>query len=178
MGLRTWGLGTAPVAMVAVWGWSAAVPDGWRSQWPGTGFSRHSVPLAEIVSGGPDKDGIPPIDDPRFVAVGEAELEPSSPVLSLRLNNDARAYSLQVLVWHEIVNDQVGGVPVAITFCPLCNSGVAFRSRLGDRILDFGTTRLLRHSDLIMYDGQTESWWQQYTGEAIVGELTGTQLEP
>jgi len=177
MRLRPWGLAALLVALAAAWGWSAAAPDRWRSQWPGTDFSRHSVPLAEIVSGGPGKDGIPPIEDPEFVAVGEAELGPRAPVLSLRLNGDARAYPLEVLVWHEIVNDRVGGVPVAVTFCPLCNSGVAFRRRLGDRVLDFGTTGLLRHSDLIMYDRQTQSWWQQYTGKAIVGELTGKRLE-
>jgi hypothetical protein len=93
-------------------------------------------------------------------------------------NGDARAYPLYILVWHEIVNDVVGGLPVAITYCPLCNATIAFDRTLPDgRLLDFGTTGNLRNSDLVMYDRQTQSWWQQFTGEAIVGELTGTQLQ-
>jgi len=93
-------------------------------------------------------------------------------------NGDARAYPLAILIHHEIVNDVVGGDPVAITFCPLCNSTIAFNRTLEDgRVLDFGTTGNLRNSDLVMYDRQTFSWWQQFTGEGIVGELSGVQLE-
>jgi hypothetical protein len=91
---------------------------------------------------------------------------------------EARAYPLQILIWHEIVNDEVAGRPVAVTFCPLCNTAIAFDRRLYAQVLDFGTTGNLRYSDLVMYDRQTESWWQQITGEAIVGELTGKQLQP
>lgn len=91
---------------------------------------------------------------------------------------DARAYPLRILIWHEIVNDVVGSELLAVTFCPLCNAAIAFRRRVGGRVLDFGTTGKLRYSDLVMYDRQTESWWQQMTGEAIVGRLTGTRLEP
>jgi Protein of unknown function (DUF3179) len=87
------------------------------------------------------------------------------------------AYPLRILTWHEIVNDTIGGVPVAVTYCPLCNAAIAFDRRVGGRVLDFGTTGKLRHSDLVMYDRQTESWWQQYTGTAIVGELAGLELE-
>jgi hypothetical protein len=94
------------------------------------------------------------------------------------LNGDARAYPLAILIWHEIVNDVVGGRPVALTFCPLCNATIAFNRELPDgAVLDFGTSGNLRNSDLIMYDRQTESWWQQFTGEAIVGDYTGTILE-
>jgi hypothetical protein len=89
---------------------------------------------------------------------------------------EARAYPLQILTWHEIVNDEVGGTPVSVTFCPLCNTAIAFDRRLEGRVLDFGTTGNLRHSDLVMWDRQTESWWQQVTGEAIIGELTGQKL--
>ncbi len=147
---------------------------GWR-----TDFTKHNVPLSEISAGGPPRDGIPPIDQPRFVSVTEANgwLEPQEPVIHLAIGDDVRAYPLQVLIWHEIVNDEVGGVPVAVTFCPLCNTAIAFDRRLGGRTLDFGTTGNLRHSDLVMWDRQTESWWQQITGEAIVGELTGHQLD-
>ncbi len=156
--------------------WVPANAEQWRAQWPQTDFSQHAVPLDEFVSGGPGKDDIPSIDDPRFVAIPEADLEPRSPVLSLTVDGDTRAYPLGVLMWHEIVNDRVGGKPVAVTFCPLCNSGLAFERKIGGRILEFGTTGLLRKSDLVMYDRQTESWWQQYSGKAVVGEMTGREL--
>ena len=146
---------------------------GWK-----TDFSRHAVPLAEFDSGGPGKDGIPAIDRPRFVSAGEVDfLEPEEPVIVLDLEGEARAYPLQILVWHEIVNDTVAGVPVAVTFCPLCNTAVVFDRRHEGRTLDFGTTGNLRDSDLVMYDRQTESWWQQFGGRALVGELTGARLE-
>ncbi len=146
---------------------------GWK-----TDFARHSVLLTEITPGGPPRDGIPPIDDPRFVSVEEAGswLKPWEPVIHLSVGGEARAYPLQILIWHEIVNDTLGGVPVAVTFCPLCNTAIAFDRRVGNRTLDFGTTGNLRKSDLVMWDRQTESWWQQVTGEAIVGELTGHNL--
>lgn len=143
-----------------------------------TDFSRHSVSFAEIRSGGPPKDGIPAIDNPRFVSVTAANewLRPREPVIALVLGNDARAYPIQILMWHEIVNDTVNEIPVTVTFCPLCNTAIVFERRLDSQMLDFGTTGLLRYSNLVMYDRQTESWWQQATGEAIVGELTGHRL--
>jgi hypothetical protein len=144
-----------------------------------TDFSKHSVPLSEINSGGPPRDGIPPIDHPKFVPVGDADrwLKPKEPVISFETGRDQRAYPLQILIWHEIVNDDVGGQPVTVSFCPLCNSAIAFDRRVDGRVLDFGTTGNLRKSDLVMWDRQTESWWQQLTGEAIVGELTGRRLQ-
>lgn len=157
---------------------AASSPDQWRSEWPTTDFTRHSVPFDEIFSGGPPKDGIPAIDDPRILAAAEAEdLAPTEPVIGLALNGDARAYPLRVLIWHEIANDTVGGVPVAVTYCPLCNAAIVFDRRVEGRTLDFGTTGKLRNSDLVMYDRQTESWWQQFTGEAIVGAMTGAKLD-
>ncbi len=148
--------------------------DGWR-----TDFSKHSVPLDEIIPGGPPRDGIPPIDVPKFVSVEEAGswLNSREPVIHLEVGGEARAYPLQILIWHEIVNDVVSDMPVAVTFCPLCNTAIAFDRRLHGRTLDFGTTGNLRNSDLVMWDRQTESWWQQVTGEAIVGELTGRKLQ-
>ena len=143
-----------------------------------TDFSRHSVPYSEILSGGPPRDGIPPLDDPKFTTFQDANewLGDQEPVIAFELNGDARAYPLQILIWHEIVNDVVGGMPVAVTFCPLCNSAIVFDRRLDGVVYDFGTSGKLRNSDLIMWDRQTESWWQQFTGEAIVGELTGKKL--
>ncbi|MEX0626993.1 MAG: DUF3179 domain-containing protein, partial [Chloroflexota bacterium] len=149
------------------------VTAGWA-----TDFSRHEVPLGEIIGGGPGKDGIPAIDEPQFLPVDRADwLVEHEPVIAFGIGDDWRAYPIQILIWHEIVNDDVAGTPVTITFCPLCHTAIAFDRRAGDRVLDFGTTGNLRHSDLVMYDRQTESWWQQATGRAIVGELTGTQLE-
>ena len=153
-----------------------ADPARWQSEWPDTDFSKHSVAFEEIFSGGPPKDGIPSIDDPVFVAVAEAELPDQEPVLGVTIGDDTRAYPVRILIWHEIVNDVVGGVPVAVTFCPLCNTGLVFDRRLDGQVLEFGTTGKLRNSDLVMYDRTTESWWQQFLGEAIVGELTGRQL--
>ena len=143
-----------------------------------TDFSKHSVDLSEIRSGGPSKDGIPPIDDPKFVPLDEAsQYSEREPVIALSINGDARAYPLSVLTWHEIVNDEVGGKPVIVTYCPLCNASIVFDGELDGRKLDFGTTGRLRNSDLVMYDRQTESWWQQFTGEAIIGELLGRKLK-
>ncbi len=143
-----------------------------------TDFSKHAVPYNEIFSGGVPRDGIPPIDDPRFVTVAAADawLEEKEPVIAFELEGEARAYPLQILTYHEIVNDRVAGTPVAVTFCPLCNSALVFDRRLDGEVYDFGVSGNLRNSDLIMWDRQTQSWWQQLTGEAIVGQLTGKQL--
>jgi hypothetical protein len=154
----------------------AATPFGWSGEWPRTDFGRTSVDLDEIVSGGPPKDGIPAIDAPVFEPVAEVDLPGNEPVIGLTVEGEARAYPLRILIWHEIVNDEIRDRPVAVTWCPLCNTGLVFDRRLGDRILDFGTTGKLRNSDLVMYDRQTESWWQQLTGEAIVGALAGAEL--
>jgi hypothetical protein len=154
-------------------GSSRPITAGWR-----TDFSKRAVPLSEFQSGGPGKDGIPAIDEPRLVAVDEVGfLAPQEPVVELVVGGEARAYPIQILIWHEIVNDQVAGVPVAVTFCPLCNTAIVFDRRLDGRTLDFGTTGNLRNSDLVMYDRQTESWWQQFGGRALVGELVGKRLE-
>jgi len=157
---------------------AVANPSYWKREWPQTDFTKHAIEFDEILSGGPPKDGIPSIDAPAFVAITAVEdLTDTEPVVSVDLNGDARAYPLRVLIWHEIVNDTVGGVPVSVTYCPLCNAALVFDRRLAGRVLDFGTTGKLRKSDLVMYDRQTESWWQQFTGEAIVGEMTGARLD-
>ena len=150
----------------------------WAREWPATGFDRTTVDLAEIRDGGPPKDGIPAIDNPRFQPVAEVDdLADSEPVIGLTVSGESRAYPLRVLTWHEIANDVIGGVPVAVTYCPLCNAAIVFDRRLAGAVLDFGTTGKLRHSDLVMYDRQSESWWQQYSGEAIVGRHAGRTLE-
>ncbi|MBT3791279.1 MAG: DUF3179 domain-containing protein [Alphaproteobacteria bacterium] len=157
---------------------ASAGPAQWKSEWPKTDFSNTSIDLSEIMSGGPPKDGIPSIDNPLFVPLAEAtQYAETEPVIGLSINGDARAYPLQILMWHEIVNDTVGGVPVSITFCPLCNAAIVFDRRLDGRTLEFGTTGKLRRSDLVMYDRQTETWWQQFLGQGIAGELNGKVLK-
>tara|TARA_B100000674_G_scaffold480885_1_gene480995 strand:- start:545 stop:1693 length:1149 start_codon:yes stop_codon:yes gene_type:complete len=146
---------------------------GWNTDW-----SKHSIEYHDLLSGGPPRDGIPPIDQPKFIEnqLAAQWLKPNDPVIALEINGDARAYPLQILTWHEIINDVVGEIAVTITFCLLCNSAIVFKRNHQGITYDFGTSGLLRHSDLVMYDRQTESLWQQFTGEAIVGVMTGEQL--
>ena len=143
-----------------------------------TDFNLHTVRFDSIISGGPPRGGIPPLDSPTFTTLDLANqwLDDKEPVISFEINGDTRAYPLQILTWHEIVNDVVGGVPVAVTFCPLCNTAIVFDRRLDGVVFDFGTSGRLRNSDLIMWDRQTESWWQQLTGEAIIGQMAGRKL--
>lgn len=157
-----------------------AEPGAWRSEWPATDFSTTSLEdWSGIISGGPGRDGIPALSDPKMVRVAQKEgLEPQEAVITLEPESGpARAYPLRYLIWHEIVNDEVGGRPVAVTYCPLCNSAITFDASVQGRALEFGVTGKLRHSDMVMYDRQSESWWQQATGEGIVGEMTGVTLE-
>ncbi len=136
------------------------------------------VDPARVISGGPPPDGIPPIDEPRFVRAEDVDwLTPDEPVLAPAIGETARAYPVQILIWHEIVNDTIDGQPVAITYCPLCNSALGFDRRLGDRVLTFGTSGSLYLSDLVMYDRQTESLFSQLEGRAIAGVLTGSELD-
>jgi hypothetical protein len=147
--------------------------NGWR-----TDFTKRIVEWGEIRSGGPPKDGIPSIDEPSFESVAAAShwLSERDPVILFEHNGEVRAYPLAILIWHEIVNDVVGGKPVTITFCPLCNASIVFDRTFQGQVLNFGTTGRLRNSDLVMYDRQTESWWQQFTGEGLVGQFAGEQL--
>jgi hypothetical protein len=104
-------------------------------------------------------------------------LKPTEAVIGLAIGSDARAYPLRIMIWHEIANDIVNDVPAVVTYCPMCNSAIVFDRRVDTHTLDFGTTGKLCHSDLVMCDRQTESWWQQFTGEGIVGEFSGRQLK-
>jgi len=149
------------------------------TEWKLTNFDIFDVDPSEILSGGPPKDGIPAIDNPKFVSYEEAMpwLADNEPVVAFEHGGQARAYPLQILIYHEIVNDKVGGKAVSVTFCPLCNASIVFDGEIEGTTLDFGTTGRLRNSDLIMYDRQTESWWQQFTGKGIIGDYTGTRLQ-
>ncbi|MEJ7800284.1 MAG: DUF3179 domain-containing protein [Ilumatobacter sp.] len=142
------------------------------------GLPEPIVDTDEIISGGPPPDGIPPIDEPTFLPTRAVDfLAEDEPVLALEIDGDARAYPIQVMIWHEIVNDTVGDAPVSVTYCPLCNTAVAVDRRVGERVLSFGTSGSLYQSALVMYDRQTESLWSHFTGQAIAGVLTGAELD-
>lgn len=140
---------------------------------------KHSVPLDSILGGGPPKDGIPSIDHPKFISIGEAskQLSDTEPGLALEIDGVGRFYPFQILVWHEIVNDTIGDKRVLVTYCPLCLSGIVFDPLVDGEQVEFGTSGKLWNSNLVMYDRKTESLWSQILGEAIVGEKTGTRLE-
>ena len=139
---------------------------------------KHVIPLDKIKSGGPPKDGIPSIDDPKFAEVqGSQFVRDSDVVIGLEINGDARAYPLFILVWHEIVNDNVGGVPVAVTYCPLCYTNQVFERVINGQEVEFGTSGKLYNSNLLMYDRLTDSYWSQGLGYAVTGDLTGTALK-
>lgn len=157
-------------------GYSEPRPLPWEN-WK-TDFSKTNIDVSSIFSGGPPKDGIPAINKPKFLPVGEVDiLSDRDPVIGIEINGDARAYPLSVLMRHEIANDVIGGQAVTVTFCPLCNSAVIFDAMIDGKVHDFGTTGRLRNSDLVMYDRQTETWWQQFTGKALIGDYLGRQLK-
>lgn len=139
---------------------------------------KHSVPLDQILSGGPPKDGIPPIDHPKFISIPEAskQLSDKEPGLALEIGGVDRFYPFQILVWHEIVNDTINSKRVLVTYCPLCLSGIVFDPVVNGEHVEFGTSGKLWNSNLVMYDRKTNSLWSQILGEAIVGEMTGTKL--
>jgi len=181
---KAWPARVLRIAMLVAIGWWFAKDLVYAQlpvslEWPNTNFDNTLVDLDEIQSGGPPKDGITPVDDPQFDTVVEANkwLNPREPVVVVSIGGETKAYPIQILTWHEIVNDSVAGIPVSVTFCPLCNATIVFDRRKDGEVLDFGTTGRLRKSDLIMYDRQTESWWQQFTGQAIVGKKAGTVLD-
>ncbi len=154
-------------------------PAFWAGEWPKTDFTRSSVQnWGEIISGGPARDGIPALPEVSFHPVAEeTSIDGREPVIALEMPGQTpRAYPLRYLIWHEIANDMVGGVPVIVTFCPLCNSALVFDRRVRGQTLRFGVTGKLRNSDMVMYDHESESWWQQALGEGIVGAHTGDRL--
>ncbi|WP_323793182.1 DUF3179 domain-containing protein [Nocardioides sp.] len=141
-------------------------------------FPTPLIDLDDLLTGGPPPDGIPSIDEPRFDTARTVDwLEDDEPLLSLTLGGETRGYPLRVMTWHEIVNDTVGDVPVTVTYCPLCNSGVAFERTVESEETTFGVSGFLYADNLVMYDRATESLWPQLTGVASVGVRTGLTLE-
>ncbi len=136
------------------------------------------VPLDQIVSGGPPPDGIPSIDNPKFIPANQSDfLSDSEAVVGVTFGGITRAYPLQILVWHEIVNDNFNGLPIAITYCPLCYSSAAFVRQINGNTAEFGTSGKLYNNNLVMYDRLTRSLWSEIWGQAISGNLTGHTLE-
>ncbi|MEL7344798.1 MAG: DUF3179 domain-containing protein [Pseudomonadota bacterium] len=159
---------------------ATANPSFWKSsQWPDTDFENTTITdWTEILSGGPPKDGIPALDGADFLKAGdETRIGEREPVIAVEIDGaEPRAYPIRYLTWHEIVNDEINGVPVAVTFCPLCNSGITFDRRVDGQVLSFGVSGLLRNSDMVMYDRETQSWWQQAIGTGIVGQMAAVEL--
>ena len=156
-------------------------PEAWDREFPLADFSRSTIAFTEVLSGGPPRDGIPAIDEPAFVSVAQAKAQQlysaQEPVIGLSVGGEAKAYPLQILTWHEIANDVIGGVPVAVTYCPLCNAAIVFDTRVEGAALTFGVSGRLRKSDMIMYDRETESWWQQFNGDGLTGVHAGRVLQ-
>ncbi|MFK7794896.1 MAG: DUF3179 domain-containing protein [Gammaproteobacteria bacterium] len=169
------------VLLYLVWGLTvfAEPPFADTHDWVNTDFSHASVELSGMIEGGPGKDGIRSIEQPKFETIesGEQWLDDREPVVVFTSEKESRAYPLQILIYHEIINDQVGEHEVAITYCPLCNAAMVFSRRHNGALLDFGTTGKVYANNLVMYDRQTESWWLQFTGEAVVGNYLGESLQ-
>lgn len=142
---------------------------------------KHSIPQGEILSGGPGKDGIPSIDNPKFISANNASfLNASDPGIGLTALGESRFYPYRILVWHEIVNDTIQGKPVLVTYCPLCATGIVFERSIDGEAQEFGVSGKLWQSNLLMYNRaaseSNESLWSQVLGEAVVGFHTGTKL--
>ncbi len=150
----------------------------WTREFPKTDFSKRLVKLSDIRSDGAVRDSIPSITGPQFISVAEVSgIGDLEPVISFKHGEEARAYPLRIMLWHEIVNDMVGGLPVVVTYCALCNSGVIFERQIEGKEAVFGNTGRLRNFDMVMYDYATESWWQQFSGQAIIGKKAGVHLK-
>jgi hypothetical protein len=141
-----------------------------------TDTSKASIGVDQILSGGPGKDGIPAINDPKFTSIAEAGVDDEVLGMYVEIDGEGRFYPYTILVWHEIVNDSIGDTDFAVTFCPLCGSAIVFDRSVGGETVRFGVSGLLYESNLLMYDSKTESLWSQARGDAVVGEMTGTEL--
>jgi hypothetical protein len=136
-----------------------------------------SIPVQEILRGGPPRDGIPALDDPRVVAVGDAPWADDDRVIGVLRGSEARAYPLAVLSWHELVNDTLGGFPLLVSYCPLCGTGMVFERTVAGEVRRFGVSGLLYKSDLLMFDRSTDSLWSQLEAAAVTGPLRGERLK-
>jgi len=146
----------------------------------GFDISNASIPVNEIKQGGPPRDGIPSIDNPRFNTASQADnwLNDDDRILAIEHNGKAKAYPIRILVYHEIANDKINGKPIVVSYCPLCGTGMIFDANVAGSVKEFGVSGLLYNSDVLMYDRQTESLWSQIEMTAVSGRLKGTELKP
>jgi len=169
------------VGLYLLWVWIvfAEPPFADMQDWQKTDFSRSSISLQDIVEGGPGKNGIPSIEQPKLESLAQAQawLNAREPVVVYSNKHGARAYPLQILMYHEIVNDRLGDQSIAVTYCPLCNAAMVFSRRYQDKVFEFGVSGKVYNSNLVMYDRHTESWWLQFTGQGVVGKYTDAKLD-
>ncbi|WP_394245116.1 DUF3179 domain-containing protein [Vibrio astriarenae] len=140
-------------------------------------LSNLTISQSEILPGGPGRDGIPAILEPKFVDGTQAHfMQDTDVVLGIEFSGMTKAYPIKILNWHEIVNDEIEGEQFMISYCPLCGSGMGFLAGFGEQKKTFGVSGLLYNSDVLMYDHQTESLWSQIRGSAVSGPLSGQNL--
>jgi cytochrome c biogenesis protein CcdA len=169
---------TSEVRMEVAQATASAVPRALQRVFPETDFTQADPDLANALSGGPPKDGIPAIDEPTFVPLRAVTRPDTVQAIVLETADEVKVYPYNILTWHEIVNDTVDGTPVAITFCPLCGSAIVFDRTLPDgAVSTFGVSGWLLESNMIMFDRTTETLWQQSTGAALAGTHVGSKLE-
>lgn len=142
-----------------------------------TDFSNANPKIEKILSGGPGKDGIPALFNPRFESLNNSDINDDVQVIVLQAENEIKLYPYNILVWHEIVNDKIGELSVAVTFCPLCGTAIVFDRKIEGEVLSFGVSGALIESNMVMYDKNTESLWQQSTGESLAGAHVGNILK-
>lgn len=147
-------------------------------QMNGFDLSNTAIPATQILSGGPPRDGIPAIDNPVFKPIKSYKaFGPDAEVLGVYYNGMAKAFPINILDWHEVVNDEFMGQPVVVTYCPLCGSGISFKAKIDGMSTEFGVSGLLYNSDVLLYDRATESLWSQIMAQAISGPQKGHELE-
>ena len=165
-------LSTAGIGLIAILFSSIATSDN------GFDLSNATIPVNQIMHGGPPKDGIPAISNPKFVNADQAKhVKSDDRIVGINMDGIAKAYPISILNWHEIVNDEINGQHFAITYCPLCGTAVAFDASIDGKVTEFGVSGLLYNSDVLLYDRNTESLWSQISSEAIAGEMAGKELE-
>ncbi|MCZ6464282.1 MAG: DUF3179 domain-containing protein [Proteobacteria bacterium] len=157
--------------------WASPAPAEEARSLNGFTIERHTVPREKILPGGPQRDGIKSVDEPVFVSAEEASwVAPDTPVIGVAIGDQARAYPVHLIEYHQIVNDEIGGTPVAVTYDPLSGTPIAYRRTLDDRVLTFGVSGLIYKANFLLYDRETESLWSQFRGQALSGPLSGRSL--
>lgn len=174
--MQVWESGIPAAALAALLAWGPAGPLAGQETKNGFALDPSTVPADEVLAGGPPRDGIPALMTPRVQSAAEAGWADDEMVLAIAIGGEARAYPIAILSWHELVNDELGGQPILVSYCPLCGTGLAFDRRAGGRARTFGVSGLLYRSDLLLYDRETESLWSQIASEAVTGPALGTRL--